>query len=101
MKPLEVGHILYTKDGRKSGNLTVVWIGEQNALVRKTENGEVIANIDITPIWVISDYGNLVKTKMYTLKNAIETKQFYATYGKTTDTHKYHNYKENYPEEFI
>ena len=101
MKPLEVGHILYTRDGRKSGNLTVVWVGESESLLQKDQDGNVIDIWDTTEVWVVSDYGNLIKTKMYILSNAIDSKQYFATYGKTTSTHKYHNYRETHPEEFI
>lgn len=98
MKPLEVGHILYTRDGRKSGNLTVVWVGDKNIMSRTFG---ATYEIDVTEVWVMSDYGNLIKTKMYVIANSIQDKQYFATLGRTTDTHKYHNYRETHPEEFI
>jgi hypothetical protein len=78
---LKPNDILFTKDGRKSGNLTIIEILTSNAT---------------TPIAVaISDYGNIVK---FVPSPSKLLKQFYLYTGTAGSTHKYHNYKLNYPE---
>ena len=82
---LKPNDILFTKDGRKSGNLTII---------------EVIPNYHsyagITDLVVaISDYGNIVR---FTYNLETLRKQFYLKTGTATPTHKYHDYKLNYPE---
>ena len=77
---LKPNDILFTKDGRRSGNLTIIEILTSNAT---------------TPIAVaISDYGNIVKFIPSVRSLA---KQFYLNTGTAGSTHKYHNYKLNYP----
>jgi hypothetical protein len=85
LSSLKPNDILYTKDGRKSGNLCVI---------------EVIDNYQLPSgiyplIIAISDYGNIVK---FLHSPAELAKQFYTNTGTTDSTHKYHNYKLNYPE---
>ena len=82
---LKPNDILFTKDGRKSGNLTII---------------EIIPNYHsytgiINLVVAISDYGNIIR---FTYNLETLRKQFYLKTGKTTPTHKYHDYKLNYPE---
>jgi len=77
-RSIEVNDILFTKDGRKTGNLTVIDVLD-------------------TYYVCISDYGN----KLTILKSESLTKHFYSKLGKADSTHKYYNYKENHPEEFV
>ena len=82
---LKPNDILFTKDGRKSGNLTII---------------EVIPNYHsytgiINLVVAISDYGNIVK---FIINMPRLAKQFYLDTGTADPTHKYHNYKLNYPE---
>lgn len=88
---LQINDILYTKDGRKSGNLTIIDIVQ------------VQFWIDVeTPTYpkyiCMTDYGNRIET--YLASPAIK-KQFYTKPGKATEGHKYFNYKQSHPEEFI
>ena len=83
---LQVNDILYTKDGRKSGNLTVI------SVTTKQRKGE-----DKLYYEFISDYGTIVSGFLHPSFD----KQFFKTIGKATPTHKYYNYKHNYPEKFI
>ena len=78
---LKPNDILYTKDGRRSGNLTIIEILDPDAFV--------------PTVVAISDYGNIVKF-MPSVRSL--TKQFYLDTGTADSTHKYHNYKLNYPE---
>lgn len=78
---LKPNDILYTKDGRKSGNLVII---------------EILHSGSASPIAVaISDYGNIVK---FIINMPRLAKQFYLDTGTADPTHKYHNYKLNYPE---
>lgn len=78
----EINDILYTKDGRLVGNLTIV-----DKVM--TERGiEYIA---------ISDYGNKITVPSWLNLGEL----VYYKAGKADATHKYYNYKENYPEDFI
>lgn len=83
---LQVNDILYTKDGRKSGNLTVI------SVTTKQRNGK-----DSLFYEFISDYGTIIRGFLHPSFG----KQFFKTIGKATPTHKYYNYKHNYPEKFI
>ena len=83
---LKPNDILYTKDGRKSGNLTVIEIKRDH---------HIRDDFVIDMLVAISDYGNIVKC-IYSPDTL--RKQFYLKTGKTTPTHKYHDYKLNYPE---
>lgn len=86
----QINDILYTKDGRKSGNLTIVDITQVQFWL----------DTDATiPRYIcMSDYGNRVETY---LSQPAFNKQFYTKPGKATATHKYYNYKQTHPEEFI
>lgn len=84
----QINDILYTKDGRKCGNLIIVDI-VQTQVTKDT----------YLPIYTcMSDYGNMIKTW---LNEKSTKKQFYTTPGKATESHKYYNYKETHPEMFI
>ena len=87
----EINDIIYTKDGRKSGNLTVVDINEVSFWKDHPD-------IKFTEYTCMSDYGNVVKTLF---GSPSFKKQFYSKPGKATSTHKYYNYKQSHPEEFI
>lgn len=78
---LKPNDILYTKDGRKSGNLVIIEILDPELM--------------LPTVVAISDYGNIVKF-VPNVRNL--SKQFYVNTGTTTPTHKYHDYKLNYPE---
>lgn len=82
---LKPNDILFTKDGRKSGNLTVI---ELKLIFDRYGD-------DIHQVVAISDYGNIVR---FTYNLETLRKQFYLKTGATTPTHKYHDYKLNYPE---
>lgn len=81
MNKYKINDILYTKNGKLCGNLTIIDI-------QHTDTENVIYTC-------ISDYGNIINT---TLNGPSFSKQFYLKTGKTTPTHKYHDYKLNYPE---
>lgn len=83
---LQVNDILYTKDGRKSGNLLVISVSTKLYKGKESYFYEFI-----------SDYGN----KISGFLSDKMSKQFYVKPGKATPTHKYYNYKENHPEEYI
>jgi hypothetical protein len=86
-----VNDILYTKDGRKSGNLTVI--------DAKRVNVKVINDTEINFYKVyecISDYGNFVS-----ISSASELNGFYKELGKAAEGHKYFNYKKLNPELFV
>lgn len=86
----QINDIIYTKDGRKSGNLCIVDI------VYVTLFGD---SEHLVPKYIcMSDYGNRVETF---LAFPSTWKQFYKTPGKASHTHKYYNYKQTHPEEFI
>ena len=89
---LKVNDILYTKDGRKSGNCVVVDI-DLDYVFRRDE-----FELGYPIIQVVSDYGNLV-TWHLNVKSL--SKQFYKHTGVATATHKHYNYRENYPEDFL
>ena len=80
----EVNDILHTKDGRKTGNLTIIKIF-------KNEEG-------IEMLWCISDYGNQVKH--LNTKNYLEN-YFYKIAGKASSSHKYFDYINKNPELFV
>ena len=86
----KINDILYTKDGRKAGNLTVVAV-EPTKLF---DNSLTTYNVYIC----MSDYGNKVRSAF---AEPAFSKQFFKTPGKATQSHKFYNYKEQYPEEFI
>lgn len=81
---LQINDILYAKDGRKSGNLTLV---------------DIYTSHGILEVYVfMSDYGNVVRSTL----NALErSKHFFKTLGRAAEGHKYFNYKQNHPELFI
>lgn len=92
----KINDIIYTKDGRRSGNLTVIAIHpyvcpEPLAFILAEEN------LDIPTIQyeAISDYGNVVRF------TRINTKHFFTKPGHANEAHKYYNYYENYPEELL
>lgn len=85
----EINDILYTKDGRKSGNLVVID-------KYPTNPNPKIFNLVATRYQLISDYGNIIESYLLNYK-----KQFYAKTGKATESHKYYNYKLNHPELFL
>jgi len=78
----KINDIIYTKDGRKSGNLTVIDETDKTYLV-------------------ISDYGNILPISKSKIGTETYLKQFFATTGYAEESHKYHNYKEYHPEMFI
>lgn len=81
---LQINDILYTKDGRKSGNLTLV---------------DIYTSHGVLEIYVfMSDYGNIIRTTLNALENS---KYFFKIPGHATEDHKYFNYKQTHPEEFI
>ncbi len=81
---LQINDILYTKDGRKSGNLTVV---------------DIYISHETLQVYVLmSDYGNIIRTTLSAFKNI---KYFFKTIGHATKGHKYFNHKQNHPELFI
>ena len=82
---LKPNDILFTKDGRKSGNLTIIEV------IPNYHSYTAIINLVVA----ISDYGNIIRFA-YNLETL--RKQFYLKTGRTTPTHKYHDYKLNYPE---
>ncbi len=86
LSSLKPNDILYTKDGRKSGNLCVIEV---------IESFQLPIGGTIPLVVAISDYGNIVKFYYMPSKLA---KQFYTDTGTADSTHKYHNYKLNYPE---
>ena len=85
---IQLNDILYTKNGRKSGNLTVIDIVE----------GSFIHGHATYYVECISDYGN--KIKLYPEMQNIY-KQYYKQHGKAAEGHKYYNYYENHPEDLI
>ena len=88
MKPFNVGDILYTKDGRKSGNLACVHIQDLDGLQK---------------VYFMSDYGNLV-TFIETWVDLVRNqtfKHFYTKRGNMSPTHKYYDYYNKHPEMFI
>lgn len=91
MKIPQVNDILYTKDGRKCGNMVCVKVEEVTV---DTIFEEPLTR---TRVWLVSDYGNLVSV----LFHDGLLKQFYYTYGKADATHKHYNYVDSHPEEFI
>ena len=91
---LKVNDILYTKDGRICGNCVVVDVN----LDHITQIFNCTVNIPTPTIQVVSDYGNLITWRL-DIKSL--SKQFYKHTGTATSTHKYYNYRENYPEDFL
>lgn len=87
----KVNDILYTKDGRKAGNLTIVDV-QYLAIFKSSPERK------FTMYTCLSDYGNKVVTPF---REPSFSKQFFKTPGKATQGHKYYNYKEQHPEEFI
>jgi len=79
----QINDILYTKDGRKSGNLILI--------------DKYMYNTTLQVLVFMSDYGNKVKTT----ESALRRNRFIKTPGKAIESHKYYNYKQNHPEEFI
>jgi len=93
----QINDIIYTKDGRRSGNLTVVdrypsGFSNERSLKYSKPLEEKFPYTYV----VISDYGNLSKAKY-----GFASDQFFVVPGKARSTHKYYNYKEKHPEEFI
>lgn len=88
MKPFNVGGILYTKDGRRTGNLACVHIQDLDFLQK---------------VYFMPDYSNLVtftETWLDDLRKE-RFKHFYAKRGNTSPTHKYYDYYNKHPEMFI
>ena len=87
IKPFTINDILYTKDGRKSGNLTCVHITSD----------------ELPLVYFVSDYGNLIHYKEAWLDNVRTAafKNYYATRGTCKTGHKYYNYYNTHPEMFI
>lgn len=86
--PFTVGDILYTKDGRKSGNLACVHIQDID---------------DFQRVYFMSDYGNLV-TFTESWSDAARTRafrHFFAKRGTVSLTHKYFDYYNTHPEVFL
>lgn len=88
VKPFTVGDILYTKDGRKSGNITCVHI---------QQHGE------FQLVYFMSDYGNLVKfTEIWNDDwRSQQFRYFFIKRGTVNTTHKYYNYYNTHPEMFL
>lgn len=87
-KQFQINDIIYTKNGKVTGNLTVVDIQIIDTTI----------GLHLKKYICMSDYGNMVEC-YFTASNF--TKYFYTKPGKASSTHKYYNYKENHPEEFI
>ena len=83
----QVNDIIYTKNGKVSGNLTIVDIRQLD-----------LTHSTITIYICMSDYGNMVER---TFLGAGFSKYFYVRPGKAGPGHKYYNYKESNPELFI
>jgi len=79
----QVNDILYTKDGRATGNLTVVKVYEDNG---------------VTKIVCYSDYGNQVIHDAHQIINGI---YFFEVIGHATLNHKYRDYVNENPEIFV
>lgn len=86
----QINDILYTKDGRKSGNLTIVDVTQVQFWLDSDET--------TTRYTCMSDYGNRIET--YLAKPAFH-ERFFTKPGKAKEGHKYYNYKQTHPEEFI
>ena len=87
-----VNDIIYTRDGRKSGNLVVIAVDE--AYDTQTNlYGKVLR------LTAISDYGNIIHLFPELSKNF--SKQFFKTLGKATPTHKHYDYYLNHPEALL
>lgn len=87
-----INDILYTRDGRKSGNLTIIAVDE--AYDTKTHlYGSVLR------LTAISDYGNIIH--LYPDISTTFHKQYFKTLGKANSTHKYYNYYLNHPEALL
>ena len=85
--------ILFTKDGRKCGNMLVVDVEYDHYFqVRGTELGPYIL------LTAVSDYGNLATWRL----TADQLKrQFYVESKLAYPSHKHYDYKLKYPEEFL
>lgn len=90
---LKPNDILYTRDGRKSGNIIVIDVIDCEYHI----GGDPDCSISYQILWGISDYGNQVRWRI----GPNLWKQFYKTLGHATPTHKYYDYKLNHPEELI
>ena len=92
----KLNDILYTKDGRKSGNLTIIAI---EPYICPEPLGIILAqkgtDIPTQQYVAISDYGNVIRF------TRINPEQYFKTVGHATEGHKYHNYYENHPEELL
>ena len=75
---LPINTIIYTKDGRRCGNITVVGSYEVAA-----------GNTSITRYTCMTDYGNEITAFESTLTNP---RYFFKRTGLATPTHKYYNY---------
>lgn len=85
LSSLKPNDIVYTKDGRKSGNLCIIEVIDH-----------VLPSGTIVPLVVaISDYGNIVK--FHHMPDKL-SKRFFTITGTADSTHKFYNYKLNYPE---
>lgn len=104
MRTYEINDILYTKDGRKVGNLVIL----SKTLKQLSDFPEVIQDIiskhlpeNATSFYTyeaISDYGNIITISDVSLK---ANNQFFKVPGKADITHKHYNYKQTHPEDFI
>ena len=90
---LEPNAILFTKDGRKCGNMLVVDIDYEHYYEFR---GHTFG--PCTLLTAISDYGNLVTWK---LDKEDLKKQFYVKSKLADSSHKHYDYKLKYPEEFL
>ena len=90
-----VNDILYTRDGRKCGNLVVIAVDPAFEFTH-TPHSILGPTLRIT---CISDYGNVIN--LYPNLSKTFSKQFYKTLGKADSTHKHHNYYLNHPEALL
>ena len=87
-----VNDILYTRDGRKCGNLCIIAVDPTFTFPNSPQDllGPTLC------ITCISDYGNVIN--LYPTLSKSFSKQFYKTLGKADSTHKHHDYYLNHPE---
>jgi hypothetical protein len=77
----KINDILFTKDGRKIGNVTIIDIVEIHR---------------DTYYKCITDYGNILDID---IENPLSN--FFKSPGKANESHKFYNYKEKHPELFV
>lgn len=93
---IQVNSILYTKDGRKSGNLTCIHIKKLLSNLPIPEEERIL----VYEYWFMSDYGDLIKVFNFRFE-MYRAKQFYSKLGIANESHKYYNYIESHPELLI